>query len=98
MKMGTELCHGYRHIPIFLRATQRYTWETVRGMCKQRVGPFWLRVEGTLIALDTEEALCTGCKVCTAYHDWLAYNAPVDDGFSEEMRAIEDEVSYRMGK
>lgn len=68
------------------------------AICKQRTGPFWLRVEGTLISLDSEDALQIGCKACSAYHDWLAYNAPVDDGFCEDMRAVEEEVAERTGQ
>jgi hypothetical protein len=80
-----DLCYSRQHIAIPLSATRRYTWERIRDLCKRRGGPFWLRVEGTLVALESEEALRTGCKVCAAYHDWLAYNAPCSDGFDEDV-------------
>jgi hypothetical protein len=86
-----ELCHSYQHVIIPLRATRRYTWEILRDMCKRRTGPFWLRVEGTLVALESETALQTGCKVCSAYHDWVAYNvSSYSDGSDEDMPTVDD--------
>ena len=90
-----ELCHSYQHIVIPLRATQRYTWERIRDLCKRKTGPFWLRVEGTLIPLESEVALETGCKVCSAYHDWVAYNVPHFDGFDEDILTVEESEGNR---
>lgn len=56
-------------------------------MCKRVPAPYCLRVEGTLIPLPNEEALTLGCKVSSAYHDWVAYNAPEDEGPFDEEKA-----------
>lgn len=60
--------------------------------CNRLGGPFWIRVEGTLIPLEGEDALRVGCQVCAAYHDWVAYNAPYDDGFNEDMKEREQRI------
>lgn len=59
-------------------------------------GPFWLRVEGTLIPVENEAALELACKVSAAYHDWVAYNVPEDDGFQEDMEEREQKIAYEL--
>ncbi len=88
-----ELCHSYYHLPLRLWATRRYEWEEIQAMCKKVTGPFWLRVEGTLIPLEDEVSLALACKVSSAYHDWVAYNAPEDDGFRQEVEDIEAKLN-----
>ena len=92
-----ELCHSYQHIPMRFRATHRYPWEEIQGMCKRVSGPFWLRVEGTLIPLEDDAELVLGCKVTSAYHNWVAYNALEDDGFCEDMEEREQRISEKLG-
>jgi hypothetical protein len=36
------------------------------------------------------------CEVSAAYHDWLAYNAPQDDGFAEDMAQREEKTRLHM--
>ncbi len=84
-----ELCHSYQHRPIPLRSTRRYSDDEIRILCNRVTGPFWLWVEGKLIPLEGEMALQLACKVSAAYHDWVAYNAPEDDGFQEDMEERE---------
>jgi hypothetical protein len=36
------------------------------------------------------------CQVSAAYHDWLAYNAPEDDGFAEDMAKREVKIQEHM--
>ena len=79
------------------RATRKYQWEEVESMCGKVLGPFWISVEGTLIPLENKEALAIGCQVVSAYHNWLAYNAPDDDGFIEDMQEREQVIAEGLG-
>jgi hypothetical protein len=90
-----EICHSKDRIPIRLSATKRYTHEQIRDMCNRLTGPFFLKVEGTCIAVWGEECMTLACQVCSAYHDWLAYNVPDDDGFEADMQAREDFIKAR---
>lgn len=92
----TELCYSHGHIPLSLSATRHYEWEQVRAMCKRVSPPFSLRVEGCLIPLQNETELRLACKVSAAYHSWLAYNAPIDDGFSKDMQEREALIAAEM--
>ena len=65
-------------------------------MCKKVTGPFWLRVEGKLIAVRGEACLQLACEVSSAYHDWLAYSVPEADGFTEDMAQREERVRQHM--
>lgn len=95
--MGVELCHGWGHRQLNLSSTKRYTPESIREMCKRVSGPFWLRVEGKLIAInDIESSLVLACQACSAYHDWVAYNAPEDDGFESDMAEREEYIRARL--
>jgi hypothetical protein len=91
-----ELCHGQWAQPVRLSSTRRYTPQEIRGMCKRVLGPFWLRVEGKLIQVHGEECMRLACEVSAAYHDWVAYNVPEDDGFCEDMAERERRVQARM--
>lgn len=84
-----ELCHGYQHIKMQLSATRKYDWTEIKDMCSRVTGPFWLHVEGTLVPIKGNEILDFACQVSAAYHDYIAYNAPYDDGFSADMRERE---------
>ena len=55
-----------------------------------------MRVEGKLIPLEGEMALQLACKVSAAYHDWVAYNAPEDDGFHEDMEEREQKIAQEI--
>jgi hypothetical protein len=92
----TELCHGWSHRTIPLSSTRKYTPEQLRGMCKRVSGPFWLRVENKLIPLCGEECLQLACKVSSAYHDWVSYDAPEEDGFAQDMEEREARISAWM--
>lgn len=92
--MTLEICHTRTRTPVRLSATRRYTWDEVRAKCKQ--GPFSLKVEGKLIPILDESALLMACQASAAYHDWVAYNVPEEDGFSEEMAGIEDKILSEM--
>jgi hypothetical protein len=91
-----ELCHGWGHTPLRMSATRKYDPHQVRELCRRVCGPFWLRVESKLIPVDDEECLRLACQVSSAYHDWLAYNAPDDDGFSEDFAEREASIITRM--
>ena len=65
-------------------------------MCKRVLGPFWLRVEGRLIQVHGEACLRLACEVSAAYHDWLAYNVPEEDGFIEDMAEREAKIQRHM--
>jgi hypothetical protein len=91
-----ELCHSWWALPVRLSSTRRYSPYEVRELCKKVTGPFWLRVEGKLIQVHGEECLRLACQVSAAYHDWLAYNAPEDDGFAEDMAEREVKIQEHM--
>ena len=90
-----ELCYGGKHVRLSLSATKRYTPEQIRAMCRKVVGPFHLVVQGSPIAIHGEECMLLACHACAAYHDWVAYNVPLDDGFEEDMAAREAIVQAR---
>jgi hypothetical protein len=92
----TEVCYGHWHVPVRLSATRRYQWEEIRAICKRRVPPYSLRVEGTLIPIANEAQLQLACRASSAYHDWVAYNVPEDDGFSADMDAREQRILAEM--
>jgi hypothetical protein len=94
--MTMEICHAYTHRPIRLSATRRYTWDQVRAMCKRVSGPFSLNVEDKFIPIPDESTLRFACQASAAYHDWVAYNVPEEDGFCEEMAEIERKVLDEM--
>ena len=91
-----ELCHSWHPRPIRLSSTRRYSPQEVRGLCKRVLGPFWLRVEGRLIQVHGEACLRLACEVSAAYHDWLAYNVPEGDGFTEDMAEREAKIQRHM--
>jgi hypothetical protein len=91
-----QLCHSWSHIPLKLSATKRYTPDQIREFCRRATGPFWLKVEGTLIAVHGEQCLMLACHACAAHHDWVAYNAPLDDGFEADMAEREEIIKARL--
>jgi len=91
-----ELCHGWDARPFRLWSTRRYREDEIRQMCSRVCGPFWLRVEGQLIRVHGEAALGLACGVSAAYHDWIAYNVPEDDGFQKDMAMRELKVEQHM--
>jgi hypothetical protein len=46
-------------------------------------------VEHTTIPLTGHECLSLACCITSAYHNSIAYNAPENDGFDEEMEELE---------
>jgi|688.fasta_scaffold1173904_1 hypothetical protein len=91
-----ELCHSWSPRPVLMSCTKRYSPEEIRALCKRVTGPFWLRVEGKLIPVHGEACLQLACAVSAAYHDWLAYNVPPEDGFAEDMAEREEKARLRM--
>jgi hypothetical protein len=91
-----ELCHSWPNRRLPLSSTRRYTPDEVRLMCKRVSPPFWLRVEGRVIPVVGEACLQLACHVSSAYHDWVAYNAPEDDGFAQDMAEREERVRQHM--
>ena len=93
----TELCYGMWHCPLPLSATRRYDWTELRSMCKQVLPPYALRVEGQVVPVVNEAQLVLACKVAAAYHDWVAYNVPEDDGFQKDMQERETRIAAELG-
>lgn len=91
-----ELCHSWWAQPIRMSSTRRYSPQEVRALCKRVLGPYWLRVEGRLIQVHGEACLRLACEVSAAYHDWLAYNVPEEDGFIEDMAEREARIQQHM--
>ena len=79
-----------------MSATRKYNPDQVRDMCRRVCGPFWLKVESKLIPVHGEDCLRLACEVSSAYHDWLSYNAPEDDGFSEDFAERETLILTRI--
>jgi hypothetical protein len=91
-----ELCHHWCKRPIPLSSTRRYTPEQIRDKCRRVSGPFWLRVEDKVIQVRGEICLRFACEVSAAYHDWVAYNVPENDGFAEDMAEREAKIQLHM--
>jgi hypothetical protein len=91
-----EICHGRDRIPLFLSSTKRYTPEEIKDMCSHWAGPFFLKVEGKCISVCGDECMLLACQVCSAYHEWLAYNVPPEDGFAADMQAREEIIKARL--
>ena len=87
-----EICHGLSRRPIPLRATRKYCPEEILSICQGCSPPYYIRVEDTLVVLPSSERLQLACEISSAYHNWVAYNAPEDDGFIEVMEAREAAV------
>jgi len=91
-----ELCSGWSHDRIPLSATRHYLPEEIIQLCKRRVRPFWLNVQGKHIQVQGKESLELACNIACVYHNQIAYNAQSDDGFGDEMEHVEREVQARM--
>jgi hypothetical protein len=91
-----ELCHGWARRVLPLSGTRKYSPVEIRALCKRASPPFWLRVEGKHIPVVGEPCLQLACQVSAAYHDWLAYNAPEDDGFAADMLQRELRIEGHM--
>jgi hypothetical protein len=91
-----ELCHSWAQIPLRLSATRRYSAWQLREKCRHVSPPFWLRVEGQTIPVSDEACLQLACRASAAYHDWLAYNVPEDDGFALDMFQRELKIQAHM--
>ena len=91
-----DLWHTWSRIPFNLSATRKYSADEIWEMCKRKTGPFWLRVDNKLIPVSKEACLFFACQVSSAYHDWVAYNAPEDDGFAQDMAEREERIRLHM--
>lgn len=80
-----EICHGLSRRCIPLRATRKYLPEEIMALCKGCTPPYYIVVENTVIPVIGDDCLALACHVSSAYHNWVAYNAQEDDGFSLEM-------------
>jgi hypothetical protein len=84
--------HGWCQRVIPLSATRKYSPEELRAMCKRVSPPLWLNVEGRMLQIQGEECLAFSCQISATYHNSIAYNAPEDDGFAEDMRERERRI------
>lgn len=91
-----NLHYGHSRTALFLSSTRRYLPDELLSMMQDRYAPYWLWVENAWISLPTQEALWVGCQAAAAYHSYLAYNAPLPDGFEEDMAEREASVQARM--
>lgn len=80
-----DIRHGLPHRRIPLQATRKYLPEEIMALCKGCTPPFYISVENTVIPITGDDCLMLACQISSAYHNWVAYNAPEDDGFSEDM-------------
>ena len=91
-----ELCYSWDKRPIRLSSNKRYTPEEIRDLCVRVSPPFWLSVEQVMIPVAGEDCLWLACQTAAAYHGWIAYNAPEEDGFAEDMKRREMLVQQHM--
>jgi hypothetical protein len=91
-----ELCHSWAHIPIRFSTSSRITPDQIRERCNKVTHPLWLHIENTKILVVGEECTWLACQVSAAYHNWLAYNAPDDDGFAADMEEREARIALHM--
>jgi hypothetical protein len=64
--------------------------------CMKKPPPFWISVEGVMIPVEGTDCLQLACHICAAYHAWVAYNAPEDDGFTADMEDREAKIQQHM--
>jgi len=74
-----RICHGISRRPIPLHSTRKYIPEEIFQLCKGSSPPYYIRVENTDIPINTEDAFSLACEITSAYHNWVAYNAPDND-------------------
>lgn len=80
-----EIWHGLQRRCIPLRATRKYLPEEIMALCRGCTPPYYIVVENTAIPVIGDDCLALACRISSAYHNWVAYNAQEDDGFSEDM-------------
>ena len=90
-----EIAHGGPRRPIPLSATRKYFPEHIMDLCRRSTPPYYITVENTTILVNGPDCLELACTIAAAYHNGIAYNAPEDDGFTEEMDKIEAEIQTR---
>jgi hypothetical protein len=91
-----HLCHSWDKRPIKLSPNKRYIPEEIRELCQKVTPPFWLHVENVDIAITGEDCLSLACQAAAAHHNWVAYDAPEEDGFSADMQRREAAIQRHM--
>jgi hypothetical protein len=90
------LSHTWARRPIPLSSTRHYHPEEVEAKRRRHTGPHWLTVEGTHIPLDSPDDMSLACRAVSAYHNYVAYNVPPDDGFAREVLVLEAKWQQHM--
>lgn len=97
-KSMVDILHGLPRRRIPLRATRKYLPEEIMALCKGSSPPYYITVQNTDILVKGDDCLTLACQISAAYHNWVAYNAPEDDGFALEMEELETRHAYRDGR
>ena len=90
------LSHTWGRRPVRLSSTRHYYPEEVNAVRRRHTPPYWLTVEGEHIPLEGEGQVNLACQAVSAYHNYVAYNVPPDDGFTQEMKALDRECQEHM--
>jgi hypothetical protein len=75
-----DICHGLPRRRIPLQATRKYMPEEIMAMCRGASPPYYILVQNTMIPIKENSCLALACEISSAYHNWVAYNAPDNDG------------------
>lgn len=84
-----DICHGLPRRRIPLQATRKYMPEEIMAMCRGASPPYYILVENTMIPIKENACLALACEISSAYHNWVAYNAPDDDGSTTDTEDFE---------
>ena len=72
-----------------LSSTTRAIPEQLLARAERVSGPYWISVEGVYHRVLRGSQLALACEIVASYHNSVAYNAPVDDGFARDMEQRE---------
>ena len=100
-----RLCFGWQRRPVPLSATTRVLPEQLHARLLRYVGPpdspfrythpVFLDVEGTYLRVPPG-AFWFACQAAAVYHNAIARDAPLDDGFEADMRQREAAIQARL--
>lgn len=90
-----RIAHGWNRRPFDMSATRTYLPEEVMEWAENVCMPYWVLVDSQAI-MFASESLALMCEIVSTCHNSIAYNAQPDDGFTDLMQSIQDEVAEHM--
>lgn len=90
-----ELRYTRNKFLIHLYATRRYMPETLESVLHRARKPWFVRVSGVDIPIESDDQARIVCRMVAEDHNELS-SAPIDDGFDEETRQLEWDHEYQL--